>query len=123
MKKIFTLVSLFALSSFANAGFNGNPAAAGGFSHDGSALPNAVKTVAQALKAYDDTPAQLTGYITRQIDNDEFMFKDNSGEIKIDVEDEAWQGQNITPKTKITIYGKVDRDWHNSVDVYRIQKH
>ncbi|KMK52493.1 hypothetical protein RO21_00270 [[Actinobacillus] muris] len=123
MKKVFTLVSLFALSSFANAGFNGNQAAGGGFSQDGKTLPSAITTVAQALKAQDDAPVQLTGYITRQIDNDEFMFKDSSGEIKIDVEDEAWQGQNITPKNKITIYGKVDKDWHNSVDVYRIQKH
>ncbi|MBF0785878.1 NirD/YgiW/YdeI family stress tolerance protein [Muribacter muris] len=123
MKKVFTLVSLFALSSFANAGFNGNQSAGGGFSQDGKTLPSAITTVAQALKAQDDAPVQLTGYITRQIDNDEFMFKDNSGEIKIDVEDEAWQGQNITPKNKITIYGKVDKDWHNSVDVYRIQKH
>lgn len=123
MKKVFTLVSLFALSSFANAGFNENQAVGGGFSQDGKTLPSAITTVAQALKAQDDAPVQLTGYITRQIDNDEFMFKDSSGEIKIDVEDEAWQGQNITPKNKITIYGKVDKDWHNSVDVYRIQKH
>lgn len=126
MKKLLTLASLLAVSSVAVAGFTGNnaPAQGGGFSGQGQQV-GVVNTVAKALKAYDDAPVQLTGSIVRQIDSDEFIFRDSTGEIKIDVEDEAWQGQNVGFNDKITIYGKVDRETigKNSVDVYRIQKH
>lgn len=122
MKKLFTLASLLALSSAAVAGFQGNNTQqGGGFTSQGTM----VSTVAQALEANDHAPAKLTGSITRQIDDDEFMFRDSTGEIKIDVDDNAWQGQNVGVNDKITLYGQVDKETigANSVDVYRIQKH
>ncbi|WGE90300.1 NirD/YgiW/YdeI family stress tolerance protein [Actinobacillus genomosp. 1] len=114
MKKFLTLTTLLTVSTTALAGFNA-----------GNTEPvKAVNTIAQAKKATENTPVTLTGNITRQIDNDEFFFKDATGEIKIDVEDHAWQNQNVTPKDKITIYGKVDKDAQGpaSIDVDRIQK-
>lgn len=118
MKKLFA-TALFTLSTTAMAGFNGN-ASQGGF-NNGTPAPT---TVAAALKAKDNTLVSLTGHITRQIDDDEFYFKDATGEIKIDVEDHAWNGQNITPNDTITIQGKVDADsWGKSdIEVYSIQK-
>lgn len=115
MKKIIALSTLLALSTSAFAGFsNGNNASQGG-----------VTTVRQALQAHEDTQVTLTGKITRQIDNDEFYFKDATGEIKIEVEDHAWNGQNITPNDKITIRGKVDKNdnGRSDIDVYSIKKH
>ncbi|MDO4698498.1 MAG: NirD/YgiW/YdeI family stress tolerance protein [Pasteurellaceae bacterium] len=123
MKKLL-LVSLLAVSSVAYAGFNGNNQAKGGFVGHGQQV-GVITTIAQALKARDDEPVQLTGSIIRQIDNDEFIFRDSTGEIKIDVDDKAWQGQNVGFDDKITVYGKVDKETigKNSVDVYRVQKH
>ncbi|ACE61769.1 YgiW/YdeI family stress tolerance OB fold protein [Actinobacillus pleuropneumoniae] len=114
MKKFLTLTTLLAISTSALAGFNGS----------NNEPAKAVNTIAQAKKAAENTPVTLTGNITRQIDSDEFLFKDATSEIKIDVEDHAWQNQNITPKDKITIYGKVDQDSQGpaSIDVDRIQK-
>lgn len=112
MKKLLSLATLLAISSSAVAGFNG-----------GTDAPKS--TVAQALKSkQDDAPIQLTGKIVRQIDNDEFMFRDATGEIKIEVEDNAWQGANVTQNDTITIFGKIDyeRVGTNSVDVFRVQK-
>ena len=124
MKKVMAMIAMLSLSTSAMAGFQGNERTqAGGFS-DGNAKMGAVNTVAQAKDAYEDTPVTLTGYITRQVDNDEFYFKDSTGEIKIEVEDYAWNGQNVTPKDKITIKGKIDKnDWGRAeVEVYNIQK-
>lgn len=123
MKKLL-LVSLLAVSSVAYAGFNGNHQAKGGFVGNGQQV-SVITTIAQALKARDDEPVQLTGTIISQIDNDEFIFRDSTGEIKIDVDDKAWQGQNVGFNDKITVYGKVDKETigKNSVDVYRVQKH
>lgn len=125
MKKVFTLATLLAVSTSAVAGFQADSQQqSGGFQGTGS-QQGAVKTVAQVEKAYEDTPVTLTGYITRQMDHDEFFFKDSTGEIKIEVEDYAWNGQNVTAKDKITIEGKVDKnDWGRAdIDVYSIKKH
>ncbi|AIZ78498.1 YgiW/YdeI family stress tolerance OB fold protein [Actinobacillus equuli] len=122
MKKVLVLTTLLSLSAASMANFEGSTAQQGGFSGEGA--KTAPTSVAQALEAWDDAPVKLTGYITKQIDHDEFYFKDASGEIKIEVEDHAWNGQNVTPKDKITIEGKVDKnDWDkSSIDVYSIKK-
>jgi len=117
MKKLLTFTAILATSLPAIAGFQDN--------NSQSNQTAMVKTVAKAKTANEDTPVQLTGYITRQVDNDEFYFKDSTGEIKIDVEDHAWNGQNVTPKNKITIEGKVDKNDAGiaDIDVQRIKKH
>ncbi|WP_025290031.1 NirD/YgiW/YdeI family stress tolerance protein [Bibersteinia trehalosi] len=121
MRKLLSLATLLTLSSVALAGFDTGHQTGGFNAGTGNSA-----TVAQALKAnQDDMPIQLTGKIIRQVDGDEFIFRDATGEIKIEVEDEAWQGQNITPNDTITIFGKIDKERFksNTVDVYRIQKH
>lgn len=122
MKKILVLTSLFAISTAAFAGFNDNNQG-GGF-HSSSA--GKINTVAQALKAADDTMVTLTGKITGRVgnDDDEFNFQDQTGSIRIDVDDSAWRGQDVSERDTITIQGKVDRDLGRvNVDVYNIQKH
>ncbi|MGX2973506.1 YgiW/YdeI family stress tolerance OB fold protein [Ursidibacter arcticus] len=83
----------------------------------------AVKSVADAIKAVDDTSAVLVGSIVKQIDKNEFIFKDSTGEIQIDVSKRAWNGQTITPQDTIEIRGKVDKDWTQAeIDVKQIIK-
>lgn len=121
MKKLITLASIFTVAT-ASAGFTGNEnTQRGGFS--GGPMPDVVSAQA-ALAAADNTPVALTGKIVRQLDDDEFIFRDASGEIKIEVEDEAWKGQNITPNDKITIQGKVDTNGArpSEIEVYQIKK-
>ncbi|MDH2997069.1 hypothetical protein A1D22_05160 [Pasteurellaceae bacterium LFhippo2] len=121
--KLLTLTSLLAISSVASAGFNDNTNPKGGFV--GTSQTATITTVAQALKARDNAQVQITGKIIRQLGDDDFLFQDSTGQIKIDVEDEAWQGQNVTQNDTITIYGKVDKESFkaNEIEVYRIQKH
>lgn len=113
MKKLLSLVTLLAVSSTAVAGFNGGNVDA----------PK--MTVAKALKVkQDNAPVQITGKILRQVDNDEFIFGDSIGQIKIEVDDQAWQGLNVNPNETITIFGNVDHESFepNTIDVYRVQK-
>ncbi|WP_386690828.1 MULTISPECIES: YgiW/YdeI family stress tolerance OB fold protein [unclassified Lonepinella] len=119
MKKLLT-IALIVASTTAFAGFD-NDHAKGGFNGGYVGTPT---SVAQALKAKDDAQVILTGYITRQIDHDEFFFKDSTGEIKIEVDDHAWNGLNVSPNDKITIQGKVDQDALKAaeIEVYNIRK-
>ncbi|WP_373818382.1 YgiW/YdeI family stress tolerance OB fold protein [Glaesserella sp.] len=131
MKKAIILTTLLAVSTVTMAK-GGNDDHRGGGYHDGKAQTQqgfffdeslAVKNVADALKAADDTPALLEGQIVKQIDKDEFIFKDTSGEIQIDVSKRAWNGLNITPQDTIQIRGKVDKEWNTvEVDVKQITK-
>lgn len=129
MKKVILFTSIFALSTVAVAkgGFH-NGSQNGGFK--GERAPQgfvdeslAVKSVSAALNAKDDTPVILTGSIVKQIDKDDFIFKDSTGEIQIDVNKRAWKGQTITPKDTIEIRGKVDKEWSKTeIDVRHVTK-
>lgn len=123
MKKLLVLTTLLA-STATFAGFQQTaPIQQGGFT--GTTQAAGISTVAQALNGYEDAPVTLTGKITSQLKHDEFMFTDKTGTIKIEVEDYAWQGQNVTENDTITIHGKIDvNDWgKREVEVFRIQKH
>lgn len=70
-------------------------------------------TIAEARKQADDTFVLLEGYITgsaKSLNAEEFMFKDDSGTIKIEVNKNVWRNQNVTPTTKIRILGQVDHN-------------
>ncbi|WP_373780711.1 YgiW/YdeI family stress tolerance OB fold protein [Glaesserella sp.] len=118
VKKLITLVSILTLSTSAFAGFQGNNG--GGFQ---GKKAKSITTVAQAKKAYDDAPVSISGYIVKQLDEDSFIFRDSSGQIRIDVDDDAWGGLHVDSKTRIRIHGKVDRDDNRTeIDVKRISK-
>lgn len=129
MKKVMLVTSLLALSTaaFAKGGFHDGKHPQGGqgeYTQQGFVDESAmVKSVSEALKASDKTPVLLVGTIVKQIDNDEFIFKDSTGEIQIDVKKRAWNGQTITPQDTIEIRGKVDKEWSKTeVDVYSVTK-
>lgn len=125
MKKIILLTTtLLAVSTTAMAEKDGEHRNGKGYSQQGFFDESAaVKSVAAALKAADDTPALLEGKIVRQIDEDDFIFQDATGEIEIDVSRNAWNGQTITPQETVQLRGKVDKEWNNvSLDIKQITK-
>ena len=128
MKKVIALTTLLVLSSaaIAQGGFqdSNNPRPQKNKTQQGFFDENsAVKTVKDALEAKDNTFVILEGNIVKQIDNDEFMFRDASGEVKIDVSKRACNGQTITPQDNIQIRGKVDKEWNKTeIDVKQIIK-
>ena len=119
MKK-FALATIFALATTsALAGFNGSNTQ-GGFQQ---ATPAAI-SVKQALSAADNSMITLVGNITQQIDDDEFWFTDGTGQIKIEIKKRVWNGLNVDSKDKVKIYGKLDNEVFEKVelDVLRIEK-
>jgi len=65
-------------------------------------------TVAQALKMKDDTMVTLKGTITKQTAHEEYEFKDSTGTIAIEIDDDDWWGLTVNPTDVVTIYGEVD---------------
>ncbi len=105
---VSTLLSIFALSP-AFAAFKGP----GG-------VPE-VKTAVLVAQAMDDTPCILEGYIVARLTpyDDKYTFKDDTGTVVVEIDDELFYGRDITPQHKVRIAGEVDGETFrtNQVDV------
>ncbi|MEC6798757.1 NirD/YgiW/YdeI family stress tolerance protein [Photobacterium sp. S4TG1] len=112
---VFSSMSVMAAPQSTQGGFSVPHEAApltqvqGGFKGP-SAIP-VLNTVKAALHADDNAAVELTGHIVSSIGKDDYMFKDESGEIKIEIDHDDWHGITVTPTTKITIRGEIDKDW------------
>ncbi|SMY16445.1 YgiW/YdeI family stress tolerance OB fold protein [Photobacterium aquimaris] len=129
MKKLLA-VSVLMLSSMSvmaapqstQGGFNGPTEAAplvqpqGGF--NGPSVVPVLTTVKAASHADDNAAVELTGHIISSIGKEDYMFKDVTGEIKVEIDNKDWRGVTVTPTTKVILRGEVDKDWTvRTVDV------
>lgn len=91
--------------------------APGGFS--GPVSGAQADTVAKALTLSDDAPVVLTGNIVSQVagSKDKFIFKDASGEVRMEIERKVFAGQTVTPQDTVRIIGKVDKDLGKDVEI------
>ena len=98
--------------------YQGAMAPRGGFTGPGLS----VSTVAEANKMSDDQPVVLVGQIQQSLGDEKYLFKDASGTITIEIDDEDWRGVNVTPEDTIEISGEVDKDLFDiKVDVNTVK--
>ncbi|MNL54549.1 hypothetical protein D3C87_1778890 [compost metagenome] len=91
----------------------------GGFSGPSAALT----TVDKVKSMSDDTWVMLQGNIEQRVGDETYTFRDASGTLTVEIDKKRWNGQTITPKDKVQLEGKVDKDWSNvEVDVKTIKK-
>lgn len=95
------------------AGFQGQ-ANMGGFQGPGL-QPS---SVSEALKLNDDTPVVLVGQIEKSLGGEKYLFKDATGSVTVEIDNEDWRGVNVTPKDTIVIQGEIDKDFFKTeIDV------
>ncbi|QUJ67365.1 NirD/YgiW/YdeI family stress tolerance protein [Photobacterium sp. GJ3] len=83
---------------------------------------NAPTTVAQAMQAADDSRVSLTGHIIASLGDEEYRFKDSTGEMIVEIDHHLWGDRQVGPDTEVTLMGEVDKDTHETtVDVKLIQ--
>lgn len=75
-----------------------------------------IASVAQVKTLRDDAWVVLEGNIIRQVGHEVYEFKDATGTIYVDINDQRWMGQSLSPTDKVRIEGEVDKDW-NSVEI------
>ncbi|MFI8418590.1 YgiW/YdeI family stress tolerance OB fold protein [Serratia sp. NPDC078593] len=130
MKKL-TLVMLIALCSAPvlaqQGGFNGphtqQPQTSTG-QQGGFLGPSAALTTVDKVKSMsDDTWVMLQGNIEQRVGDDTYTFRDATGTLTVEIDHKRWHGQTVTPKDKVQLEGKVDKDWSSvEVDVKTIKK-
>jgi uncharacterized protein (TIGR00156 family) len=99
--KRFTLVLLLA-PLFSTA------ALAAGYTGPGATAQ--VTSVAAALNASDDTPVLLQGQIVKRLQDELYEFKDASGTINVEIDDEDWPAQAVSDSVTVRLTGEVDHD-------------
>ena len=82
------------------------PSAAGGFAGPGPAITSARDAAAMR----DDTPVVMRGHIVQHLGGEKYMFRDASGTIRVDIDNDKWPPQPITPNHAVILYGEVDKD-------------
>mgnify|MGYP002067290956 CR=1 FL=1 len=65
----------------------------------------------------------MRGNIEKRVSDDDYIFRDATGTMKVDIDHKRWEGQNITPKDKVEIQGELDKDFNSvELDVKKIRK-
>lgn len=92
----------------AGDGFQG-PGAADGFQKSVTGVQ--ADTVAKALAAANKSPVVLTGQVVERVagKDDKYLFQDHSGKIMVEIDHKVFAGREITPESKVRLFGKLKK--------------
>ena len=107
MKKVLGLALMaMALSACNSTASNGSSQANTVF---GPTNMNVI-SVKQALAAADDSYVTVEGTILNKVGDETYLFKDTTGQIRVEIDDEVWAGQHVGSEgNKVRLYGEIDK--------------
>ncbi len=70
-----------------------------------------VTTIKNAIELNDDSRVIVEGHIVKQLKNELYLFKDKSGEVEMEIDDEDFRNIKISSEDKVRITAEVDSDW------------
>ena len=115
------MVIFFAAAFLFTAGSAWAKNGVGGFTGPGPDV--AITTVEQAKTLPDDSRVVLRGNIVQSLGGKNYLFKDQSGSITVEIGAKKWNGQEVSPDDLVMLHGEVDRDDADvEIDVKRIIK-
>lgn len=115
---------MFALVLTVMLAFSTSQAFAKGYKNTSYSGPGpALVTVEQAKTMNDDARVALKGHIIQSLGGKDYVFKDATGTITVEISNKRWPDQNISPDDLVEIHGKVDKHFSKlEIDVKRIIK-
>ncbi|AIL32327.1 YgiW/YdeI family stress tolerance OB fold protein [Basilea psittacipulmonis] len=82
-----------------------------------------INKVSESSQWQDDQRIVLVGHIVKQVNKEDYIFRDDSGELQVEIERKAWKGTQVTPEDKVKLFAKVDKsDKKFEVEVKRVVK-
>ncbi|MDL2230035.1 NirD/YgiW/YdeI family stress tolerance protein, partial [Treponema sp. OttesenSCG-928-L16] len=80
-----------------------------------------ISTVEAVQKMRDDTYVALEGLIERSLGDEKYLFRDSTGTITVEIDNDDWRGLSVGPEDTVIIYGEVDKNFRRiEIDVDRI---
>ncbi|PLY37263.1 TIGR00156 family protein [Pectobacterium carotovorum] len=130
MKKAAALLAITALVSapvFAAQSGGGfvNPETSAVGIHKGGFIDqqSSLTTVDKAKDLRDDSWVTLSGNIEKRIGDENYLFRDATGTMEVEIDHKRWNGQMISPTDKVEIQGELDKDFNSvELDVKQIRK-
>ena len=90
---------------------------------DGGFVDVNVITVEEAKNMNDDAYVILQGYIADRNGDEKYVFQDKTGSITVEIDDDDWDGVDVSPADLVEIQGKIDKGWTAvEIDVDTISK-
>ncbi len=65
-------------------------------------------TAAEAAGLPDDTAVRLTGHITKSLGDERYEFRDDTGTLIVEIDDDDWDGAEVTPDDQVELAGEID---------------
>ncbi|GKV82192.1 YgiW/YdeI family stress tolerance OB fold protein [Pectobacterium versatile] len=130
MKKAAALLAITALVSapvFAAQSGGGfvNPETPAVGTHQGGFIDqqSSLTTVDKAKDLRDDSWVTLSGNIEKRIGDENYLFRDATGTMEVEIDHKRWNGQMVSPSDKVEIQGELDKDFNSvELDVKQIRK-
>lgn len=109
MKKLLMTMLFMGISTISYAQYTGTLEDLS--SQDFFVSPYEVSRVADVRKMPDDIYVTIVGNIVAQKghDREKYLFKDESGEIIVEIDKKIWRNQPVSPETKVKILGELDQ--------------
>ena len=80
-------------------------------------------TVQQAKTMQDDTYVTLQGNITQKLSHDKYTFKDSTGSLTVEIDDDKWMGLFQNANDTVEIVGEIDKKLNTTeIEVDSIRK-
>lgn len=68
-----------------------------------------ISTIAEALKMKDDSYVTIQGNIEKKLSSDKYLFRDSTGTMTVEIDEDKWEGQDVNSKTKLELQGEIDK--------------
>ena len=95
-------------------------AAQGGFRD--SANPKKV-TISEISKMSNNSYVSVQGNIVKRISDDKYTFKDATGTITVEIDDDKWGGISAGTQDKLELIGEVEKKYNTTeIDVDSVRK-
>ncbi len=122
MKKYAVAAMVMSLLFVTNASAQQNNAGGGFKGPSAEDNLNTVQDILDATWLSDGTYVTVVGKITMSLGNELYTFTDSTGSMTIEIDDDEWRGQTVTPDHTIKVKGEIDKnDSDSAVDVESIE--
>lgn len=84
---------------------------------------SSVVTVKQAEEMKDDSWVTVRGQLEKQVGDEDYLFRDQTGTMKVEIDDKRWNGVTVSPSDRVELTGELDKDFNSiELDVKQVTK-
>jgi len=76
-----------------------------------------VQTIAAVKQMKDNSWFTMEGNIVKQIREEKYLFRDQSGEVEVEIDKDKWKGRKVDPSIKVRISGEVEKDFLSAMEI------